>query len=79
MTTWHQVRRILAGTVAAVVAALADRHGVHIVWAAAFGVCAAIITASLLFPLIWRPPAPGPEATGDSSPQASGRGRDGGD
>ncbi len=76
MTTWHQVRRIVAGTVAAVVAALADRYGVHIVWAAAFGVSAAIITASVLFPLLWRPPAPGPEAGGGTPPQAPGKGRD---
>lgn len=56
MTTWHQVRRIIAGVVAGVAACGGERAGLPLGWAIAVGVAAAIIAASLLLPLLWKPP-----------------------
>jgi len=64
MSAWHQVRRFAAGAAAAIVAALAQSKGIPVVWAVILGICAAIIFASLIFPLLWRPPKPASEEAG---------------
>jgi hypothetical protein len=56
MTTWHMVRRIVAGIVAGLVAVAAQNRGLTLGWAIAAGVSAAIIVGSLFFPLLWKPP-----------------------
>jgi hypothetical protein len=56
MSTWHMVRRAFAAVVAGVVAMVAQRQGAPAGWAIAMGVGAAIIVASLFFPLAWKPP-----------------------
>jgi hypothetical protein len=57
MTTWHNTRRVIAGIVAGIVAAGAQRYGVPLPMAVACGIAAAVIVASLIIPLVWKPPA----------------------
>ncbi len=58
MSTWLQIRRTAAALVAGAVALVADRHQVPLPGAVLFGLCAAVIFAQVIFPLIWRPPPP---------------------
>lgn len=59
MSAWHTVRRMLAAAVAALVTLAAEHRGATFGWAIAMGVAGAIIFASLLFPLVWKPPTDG--------------------
>jgi hypothetical protein len=59
MTTWHQVRRLIAGIVAGGGAALAQSRGLSLPLAIGFGIACAIIVASLILPLVWKPPKNG--------------------
>ena len=56
MTTWHQVRRLIAAATAGVVAAASQQAGLPFLWAVVFGIACAIVVAGLLIPLLWKPP-----------------------
>jgi len=57
MTSWHQIRRVIAAVVAGITAALLQRNGVHFVVAVLGGIAAAVIVAGIVIPLVWKPPA----------------------
>lgn len=62
MTRWHHLRRIVSALLAALVAGMTERRGLPMGTAVLLGIACAIIFASLIFPLLWRPPRVGPPA-----------------
>jgi hypothetical protein len=60
MTPWHQIRRIIAATLAFVVAAGGQRFGLSATYSILLGISVAILVAGLILPLFWKPPPPRP-------------------
>ena len=59
MSRWHHIRRLLAAVTAGLVAAYGQRQGMSLWLSVVFGIACAIVMASLIFPLVWKPPKGG--------------------